>query len=106
MKEYKLKDARISKWITETNLKRMAHWDSNFHYKPYTDLEVKEGSKYIKLISETSVWGFISKVNNPTKGYRYGDLLKPASWNTPAKHARGNVLDGTDSWTFFGPSYL
>ena len=35
-----------------------------------------------------------------------GDLLKPAGWKTPAKHSRGNIFDGTDSWEYFGPSYL
>jgi len=105
MKEYNMKDVRIGEWIKETNLKRMAHWDSNFSYKPYTDLEVQQGRKYIKLVDENTVWGFISKTNNPNKGYKYGDLLMPASWNTPAKHARGNVLDGTAEWTYHGPAY-
>ena len=35
-----------------------------------------------------------------------GDLLKPASWNQPAKHSRGNIFDGTDKWSFYGPTYL
>jgi hypothetical protein len=35
-----------------------------------------------------------------------GDLLKPASWKAPAKHSRGNIFDGTDKWTFYGPDYL
>jgi len=35
-----------------------------------------------------------------------GDLLKPASWSTPAKHSRGNIFDGTDCWEFYGPKYL
>jgi hypothetical protein len=35
-----------------------------------------------------------------------GDLLKPASWKSPAKHARGNIFEGTDKWEYFGPQYL
>jgi len=35
-----------------------------------------------------------------------GDLLMAANYNSPAKHSRGNIFDGTDSWTYFGPSYL
>jgi len=35
-----------------------------------------------------------------------GDLLKPAGWRTPAKHSRGNIFDGTDNWSYYGPEYL
>jgi hypothetical protein len=41
--------------------------------------------------------------NSPIKK---GDLLKPASWRTPAKHSRGNIFDGTDNWSYYGPEYL
>ena len=68
--------------------------------------EVREGSKYIKIIVKRSVWGFI--VNTDTdKKFRKGDILKPAGWAAPARNAaRGNILDGgyTVRWT--GPLYL
>ena len=70
------------------------------------NLEVKYGNKYIKIIQNNSVWGFIVNVDDDKK-FRKGDLLKPASWATPARNkARGNVLDGgyTVRWT--GPLYL
>lgn len=38
-----------------------------------------------------------------------GDVLKPASWKTPAKHARGNIFDaqnGLGSMGEHGPAYL
>lgn len=35
-----------------------------------------------------------------------GDLLKPASWKSPAKHSRGNIFEGTDKWSYHGPTYL
>ena len=35
-----------------------------------------------------------------------GDLLKPASWNSPARHSRGNIFDGSDKWNYYGPVYL
>lgn len=38
-----------------------------------------------------------------------GDVLKPASWKTPAKHARGNILDehnGLRYMSSYGPAYL
>ena len=64
------------------------------------------GSKYIKVISKNSVWGFIVNTENDKK-FQYGDILKAASWNSPARNAaRGNVMEGgyTVQWT--GPLYL
>jgi len=59
-------------------------------------------------MDETSVWAFVSMWEGVFQGTLVckGDLLKPASWKTPAKHARGNIFDGTDKWEFFGPKYL
>jgi hypothetical protein len=38
-----------------------------------------------------------------------GDLLKAAGWNSPAKHARGNIFE-MNSWkgsfSPYGPTYL
>jgi hypothetical protein len=61
-------------------------------------LKVEEGSKYIKIINRHSVWGFVVNVHND-KQFRFGDLLKAASWKTPARNAaRGNVVDGDFSF--------
>jgi len=57
-------------------------------------LTVKAGKKYIKIMSNSSVWGFVVNVDND-KQFRKGDLLKAASWAAPARNfARGNILDG------------
>jgi hypothetical protein len=70
-------------------------------------LSVKPGKKYIKIIQKgqsaqhESVWAFIDKET--------GDILKAASWKTPAKHARGNIFDknnGLGFVTAYGPAYL
>jgi hypothetical protein len=68
-------------------------------------LSVKSGKKYIKVISDDSVWGFI--VNTPDDPqFRYGDILKAAGWATPARNsARGNVF-GEYSVAWTGPHYL
>ena len=73
-------------------------------------LEVTEGSRYWKIISNDrgggrSVKGFVVKAGD--KKFREGDLLKPAGWAAPARNfARGNVLDGTGlgnaRWTGIG----
>ena len=73
-------------------------------------LEVTEGSRYWKIISNDrgggmSVKGFVAKAGD--KKFREGDMLKPAGWAAPARNfARGNVLDGTGianaRWTGIG----
>ena len=65
-----------------------------------------EGKKYIKVTKDNngSVWGFVVKEDGPK--FRKGDILKAASWASPAtNHARGNVFDGYRiAWT--GPHYM
>lgn len=64
-------------------------------------LTFKEGSKYIKVISGSSVHSFIVKEDG--KKFKKGDILKAASWNAPATNfARGNILTffyGRIRWT-------
>ena len=68
-------------------------------------LEVTEGKKYIKVLSNRSVWGFIMKDSD--KKFRKGDILKAAGWNAPARNAaRGNIIDGGYSICWTGPHYL
>ena len=95
-------------WLEKINEQRKEYWDNNFSYKPYEPLKVEKGRKYIKLIDGTTVWGFVSMLDGFNKGVpvKKGDLLKPADWRSPAKHSRGNIFDGTDSWEFYGPKYL
>lgn len=76
------------------------------HYKNLTPstLEVVKGKRYYKVVrhdSQICVFAFIDSSN--------GNILKPASWNAPAKHARGNVFDdnfGLARTTVYGPEYL
>ena len=59
------------------------------------------GKRYIRITCDRSVHAFVDKTN--------GDVLKPASWKAPAKHARGNIFDaknGLGSMGPFGPAYL
>jgi hypothetical protein len=67
---------------------------------------VKEGKKYIKIMSSRSAWGFIVNVDNDKK-FKKGDLLYPAGYATPARNkARGNVLEGGFAIQWTGPAYL
>ena len=61
----------------------------------------KAGSKYIKVVSNNSVWGFVVNTDNDKK-FKKGDILKAAGWAAPARNfPRGNILEGgyTVRWT-------
>lgn len=67
------------------------------------NLTVSEGSKYIRIDTKGSVWGFINKGN---KKFQVGDLLKAAGYRAPATNkARGNIFE-TYSVAWTGPHYL
>ena len=84
------------------------------YYKQYLSnltpeyITVDVGRKFIRLWAGTRCWGFISRVDGDHKGapIKKGDLLKPATWKAPAKHARGNISDGTAKWSYIGVVYL
>jgi len=68
---------------------------------PGRDFTMIDGKKYAKIVQgNSSAYCFVAKGNFTTKGLGTvfnGDLLKPASWKVPAKHARGNLYDEA-SW--------
>lgn len=104
--------------LVETIVKDYELWNARSPYgdddckaervQKFSDqIEIAEGSKYIKVIQGGSVWGFVVKTENDKK-FRQGDILKAAGWATPARNKpRGNVLDGDYSWVrWTGPEYL
>ena len=73
------------------------------------DISFKYGRKFIKVLEGTRVWGFVAIDSSYHKNipYNRGDTFKAASWNAPAKWARGNVFhQNTDWYEWTGPNYL
>tara|TARA_X000000368_G_scaffold417840_1_gene415417 strand:+ start:2631 stop:3032 length:402 start_codon:yes stop_codon:yes gene_type:complete len=66
-------------------------------------LEIKKGRKFIKILCENRVWGF---VNLTHERFREGDILKAAGYNAPAlNRPRGNIFENYSvAWT--GPHYI
>ena len=86
-------------------------WSGRIEYSSgaeKVDITTKVGRKFIKIIRDTSVWGFVAKADGTHKGVpmKMGDVLKAAGWSAPAKHTRGNIFDNNqDYFCWTGPDY-
>lgn len=73
----------------------------NFPSLQPSEWHIQELVKRWRIIKSGSVHCFVDKET--------GDVLKPASWSKPAKHARGNIFDehnGLAKMGPYGPAYL
>lgn len=106
--EYLKGNPIVADFINKVNIQRKDYYIKADMINQYKDLVVEVGSKYIRLWVGTGCWGFISRVDGDLKGspIKKGDLLKAATWKAPAKHARGNIIDGTANYGVHGPSYI
>lgn len=82
-----------------------AYMDEQFPTLDRKLLTIEPGRRYFRIVasqgSSRSAWAFVDSTN--------GDVLKPASWKKPAKHARGNIHDDKQGigWIGpYGPAYL
>lgn len=98
---------KLVAWCTACELLITRYYNNHFHSINPPRLVAVEGKRYVKIISELasgvskSAWAFVDKTT--------GDILKPASWSAPAKHARGNIGDEHNGLRFigpYGPAYL
>jgi hypothetical protein len=77
------------------------YMDANYPTLNKPVFELQELNVRWRILRDRSAFAFICK--------RTGDVLKPASWSAPAKHARGNIFDehnGIGSIGPYGPAYL
>jgi hypothetical protein len=74
-------------------------------YNNFVDnLEYLPGRKYLKIVTENSLWGFINLGN---KNFKEGDILKGAGYNAPTLNkARGNIFNDNYQIGWTGPKYL
>jgi len=98
----------VKNFIKELNEFRKDYYVKADMPNQWKELTVEIGNKFIRLWDGTGCWGFISRVDGDLKGspIKKGDLLKAATWKAPAKHARGNIIDGSDRFGVYGPEYL
>ncbi len=98
----------VANFIQKVDGERKAYYEKADMPNQYQPVVVEVGNKFIRIWHGSSCWGFISRVDGDLKGspIKKGDLLKAASWKAPAKHARGNITDGTARYGVYGPEYL
>jgi hypothetical protein len=98
----------VEKFIEKVNAEIEEYYSTHLSNLTPKPMEMRVGTKFIKLISNGSVWGFISRYDGEYKGVpiKKGDLMKAASRDSPAKHSRGNIVDGTARYGVYGVQYL
>ena len=106
--EYLKGNPIVANFINKLNIQRKDYYVKADMVSQWKELTVEIGNKFIRLWDGTGCWGFISRVDGDLKGspIKKGDLLKAATWKAPAKHARGNIIDGTARYGIYGPEYL
>ena len=106
--EYLKSNPIVANFIEKLNKERKEYYEKASMPNQYTEVTVEVGNKFIRIWHGSSCWGFISRVDGDLKGspIKKGDLLKAATWKAPAKHARGNIIDGTAQYGVYGPSYI
>jgi hypothetical protein len=106
--EYLKTNPVVQKFVDEVNEAIKSYYGQHLSGLQPEWITVDVGRKFIRLWCGTRCWGFISRVDGDHKGapIKKGDLLKPAGWRAAAKHARGNIADGTAKWTYIGVEYL
>ena len=97
---------KIEAWVERCQHLMDKYYAKNFPSLCRQVLVINWGKRYAKIVrTETedgktkpfskSVWAFVDMTN--------GNILKPASWKSPAKHARGNVEDDQEGMGWIGP---
>lgn len=92
------------------------HTANKFHDFMKETIDFSFGSRFVIFTAKTASGGkrvhaFVDMLGGDHKGVNnlIGDILKPASAKSPAKHARGNIFAddfGRSCMSAFGPEYL
>lgn len=95
-------------WLERLNNELKQVFENRYDNLEWVPFSYSKGNNYIKIKRDSGVWGFVAMkdIQTKNKSFREGDLLMAAGWNAPAKHARGNIFEGTERYTLYGPVYL
>ena len=92
------------KFSTSGSAKNMDEYRKRMFEKFVNSIGYLPGRKYLKIISENCVWGFINLKN---ENFKEGDILKAANYNAPTLNKpRGNIFNDNYKIAWTGPLYL
>ena len=99
---------QVQEWVDSINAELKPEFEQQFGRLQWQPITIDGGRKWFRLMRGTSAWAFVAKGDCQHKGAQVsaGDLMKPANFKSPAKHARGNIMEGTARYTWTGPAYL
>lgn len=92
--------------LIEAYVAKVQQLNNERHAKHYPNLPapqvtIQYGKRYARIVLNnapgTGVHSFVDLTT--------GDILKAASWKTPAKGARGNISDLTKGFSAYGADY-
>ncbi len=98
-------DAALAAFCAAVNAMREQYYTLHGYTRQYrAPVAFKRGSKNAKII-------LFNHDGNPASVYCFvaldsGTILKAAGWNAPAKHGRGNIVNGSTQVGPHGPAYL
>ena len=111
-------EQKIEEWLANCQKMINEHYDKCFKNLTPSILKLDGGKKFLRVVTENigtmgkSAFAFIAVEDGNTKtlgAYKKGDILKPATYKAPAKHARGNLFDNSNGMSMmspYGPVYL
>jgi hypothetical protein len=88
----------LRRWLDSLEKTVEVYFREHYENLQPPKFKMEVGPRYIRIIKQEgpgrSAHAFIRRDN--------GDILKPASWKTPAKHARGNIFSADGGRSAFG----
>ena len=106
-------EAKLQSWLAACQVLVNEYYANHYINLTSPTLALhRRGSKFLRVDSDTSSYAFIALVDSESKALgkvKQGDVMRSATYKTPAKHARGSVFDDQNGMGMmgpYGPAYL
>jgi hypothetical protein len=102
-------ETALASWLEKAQEVINENYRKNFPRLNVPQLVLERGRRYIRVVRHLEVNG--QRVDHSAHAFidSNGDVLKPASYKAPAKHARGNIFDDANGMRYvsaYGPAYI
>ncbi len=102
-------EAALASWLKGAQERINTNYAKNYPNLVVPQLKLERGRRYIRVVRHLETKGQVVMHSAHAFIDTNGDVLKPASYKTPAKHARGNIFDKWNGLRYvsaYGPAYL